>query len=91
MTSSAISLSQVVTCAVIASTALILLLFFNELYGSTWKAHTATTKRLQLISAFIPEWLNSLNANRVVTLGVISLPLVVTFCAFVVFKVAIAL
>jgi hypothetical protein len=87
-TSSAISLNQVLTCAVIATGVLIFLLSLNELYSNSWNAHTAATRRLQMVSAFIPEWRGSFNANRTAALRVICVPLIVTFCAFVVFKMA---
>jgi hypothetical protein len=44
-----------------------------------------------MVAAFIPEWRDSLNAKRAATLRVMYVPLIVTFCAFVVFKVALAL
>jgi hypothetical protein len=89
-TSSAISLNLVLTCAVIAACVLIFLLSLNELYRNSWNAHTAATRRLQMVAALIPEWRDSFNANRTTVLRIICVPLIITFCAFFVFKIAAA-
>jgi ABC-type phosphate transport system permease subunit len=90
-TSSAMALNQVVICAVVATGALIILLVLNELQSNSWNAHTVATRRLQMIAAFVPEWRDSFNANRLGALQIISAPLIVTFVAFVAFKVALVL
>jgi hypothetical protein len=89
-TSSAVTLSNIFTGAAIAIGALVFLLTLNVVMAEhdSWRAHTAATRRLQMISALIPEWRDSFNANTAAALGAISLPLIATFCAFVVFKAA---
>ncbi len=41
-----------------------------------------------MVAALIPEWRDSSSAQRTAALQVIYVPLIVTFCAFVVFAVA---
>jgi hypothetical protein len=92
-TSSAITLDSTIGYAAVAAGVLILVLLLNQLalwYHDSWNANTATTHRLQMVSAFIPAWRTSWNANTASALRVLYLPLIVTFCAFVAFKVALA-
>jgi hypothetical protein len=66
MTSSAIALSDIVTGAVIASGALLLMLV------------------LYSVMSQYDSW----NANRAAAVRAICVPLIVTFCAFIVFEAA---
>jgi hypothetical protein len=93
-TSSAITLSNIITGAAIAMGVLVLVLLLNQLmswWRDSWNPNTAETRRLRMVAAFIPAWRDSWNANTAAALRAIFLPLIVTFCAFVTFKVALAL
>jgi len=86
-TSSAIALSVIITCSIIAIGVLIFLLALADVMSKS-DSHTAATRRLQMVAALIPEWRDSSSAQRTAALQVIYVPLIVTFCAFVVFAVA---
>jgi F0F1-type ATP synthase membrane subunit a len=86
-TSSAIALSVIITCSIIAIGVLIFLLALADVMSKS-DSHTAATRRLQMVAALIPEWRDSSSAQRTEALQVIYVPLIVTFCAFVVFAVA---
>jgi hypothetical protein len=89
-TSSAIAISVIITCAAIAIGTLIFLLALTDVMSKrdSWNANTPATRRLQMVAALIPGWRDYSNAHRAATLRVIYVPLIVTFCAFLVFTAA---
>jgi hypothetical protein len=89
-TTSAITLTNILTGAAIAIAALIFLLALKDVMSKSdsWNANTAATRRLQMVSALIPRWRDSFNANTGAALMIMSIGLIVTFCAFFAFTTA---
>jgi|BarGraIncu01122A_1022018.scaffolds.fasta_scaffold107215_2 hypothetical protein len=89
-TSSALAISVVITCSAIAVGALIFVLALTDVMsrGDYWNANSAATRRLQMVAAFFPRLNDSSNAHRGAALRIIYVPLIVTFCAFLVFTAA---